>query len=71
GKEFFENFLTKIKSDIKLKNIPIIVYSYSEFTIDETRWPALGVNMFLDHPDDYGAFVEAVKEAQLKEKDET
>ncbi|MFH1394746.1 MAG: response regulator [Candidatus Omnitrophota bacterium] len=70
-KKEFENFLTKIKSDKKFRNMPVIVYSYSEFKIDETRLPALGINAFLDHPDDYGAFVEAVKEIQLKEKDGT
>ena len=61
-------FLEKIAVDKILKNVPVVAYSYLGFSCDEEKCMDSGVRTYLNSPESYGDFVEAVKKIQLEEK---
>jgi CheY-like chemotaxis protein len=54
--------LQKIKSDERLKMIPVVVLTSSHEESDKTRSYRLGVNAYVVKPVDFHEFVNAVKE---------
>jgi len=65
-----EGFLEQIARDENLKKIPIIVYSYSGFSGDKEKCIEAGARLYLNGPENYEDFIEAVKKIQLEEKAE-
>jgi len=63
-----EGFLEQIARDENLKNIPIIVYSYSGFSGDEEKCIEAGARLYLNGPENYEDFIEAVKKIQQEDK---
>ena len=57
--------LKRVKSDPKLKTIPIVVLTSSPEERDIVESYSLGVNAYVVKPVDYGEFVRAVKEVGL------
>jgi two-component system response regulator len=53
--------LEQIKSDPKLKHIPIVILTTSEDTKDINRSYAAGVNSFISKPDDYDQLIDIFK----------
>ncbi len=62
GKEFIKN----IRNEPLLKNIPVIVYSYSGFEEYRKKSLEAGADMYLGKPKNYDTFISAVKELSLK-----
>jgi len=61
-----EAFIKKIKADPFLKEIPVIVYSYSGFGEFKKKSSEAGADMYLGKPQNYDALVTAIKELEFK-----
>jgi CheY-like chemotaxis protein len=53
--------LAVIQSDKLLWDIPVVMFSTSRLDSDRARCLALGARQFITKPDDYSAFVNAIK----------
>ena len=63
-----ESVLEKITRDEIYRNIPVVVYSYLGFSGDEDKCMDMGAGAYLNCPENYGEFIEAVKKIQLEKK---